>query len=59
MSPPTASRTVAAEKGGAAVLLLGVLGWRLAGAAVVGAELGEPERAPEECLIVSSRVVAR
>ena len=35
------------------VLLLGVLGWRLAGAAV-GAQLGEPERAPEECPIVSS-----
>ena len=35
------------------VLLLGVLGWRLA-ATVVGAELGEPERAPEVSLIVSS-----
>ena len=50
---PIASRTAAAENGGTAVLLFGVLGWRLAGAAV-GAELGKPERAPEECLIVSS-----
>ncbi len=58
MSPPIASLTSAVENGGTAVLLLGVLGWRRA-AVVVGVELGEPERAPEGCLIVSSRIGAR
>ena len=49
-----ASRTASGVNDGAAVLLLGVLMRRLAAAAevVTDGELGEPERAPEDGLIV-------